>query len=202
MALGLESTWYVERTGSVLISVKPAMIRIPIPRRGDTAEKKQDEDVDPMLERVLQGELIDHLGYEKRDARRRAGGSSRTGRTRKRGKSDPVEIEIAVPRDRDGSFDSKLVSEGQRRLPGFDEQAIALMGRRSMTMRGIQGHLKEFYPGVPGLEVRGEFTGSAQADGASRLPPLQLHCDRVGASVRAPHGREARRGQGSRGLRA
>lgn len=135
------------------------------------AEKKQDEDVDAMLdrllegkrpeevvgsgglledltkrllERALEGELSEHLGYEKHDARGRDGGNSRNGRTRKRVKTDTAEMEIEVPRDRDGSFAPKLVPKGRRRLPGFDEKVIALYAR-GMTTREIQGHLKELY---------------------------------------------------------
>ncbi|MEQ8330410.1 MAG: IS256 family transposase [Longimicrobiales bacterium] len=135
------------------------------------AEEKQDQDVDAMLdrllegkrpeevvgsgglledltkrllERALEGELSDHLGYEKHDAQGRNGGNSRNGRTRKRVKTDTAEMEIEVPRDRDGSFEPKLVPKGQRRLPGFDEKVIALYAR-GMTTREIQGHLKELY---------------------------------------------------------
>jgi len=132
------------------------------------AEKKQDQDVDAMLdrllegrspeevvgsgglledltkrllERALEGELSDHLGYEKHDARGRDGGNSRSGRTRKRVKTDTAEMEIEVPRDRDGSFEPKLVPKGQRRLPGFDEKVIALYAR-GMTTREIQEHAR------------------------------------------------------------
>lgn len=135
------------------------------------AEKKQDQDVDAMLdrllegkrpedvvgsgglledltkrllERALEGELTDHLGYEKHDVEGRNGGNSRNGRTRKRVKTDTAEMEIEVPRDRDGSFEPKLVPKGRRRLPGFDEKVIALYAR-GMTTREIQGHLKELY---------------------------------------------------------
>jgi transposase-like protein len=75
-----------------------------------------------LLERALEGELSDHLGYEKHDAEGRNGGNSRNGLTRKRVKTDTAEMEIEVPRDRDGSFEPRLVAKGQRRLPGFDER--------------------------------------------------------------------------------
>ncbi|MCE2423186.1 MAG: transposase, partial [Gemmatimonadetes bacterium] len=97
-----------------------------------------------VVERALEGELTDHLGYEKHAREGRNGGNSRNGRTRKRVKTDTSELEIEVPRDRDWTFDPELVRKGQRRLAGFDEKVIALYAR-GMTTRGIQGHLKELY---------------------------------------------------------
>lgn len=97
-----------------------------------------------LLERALEGELTEHLGYEKHAREGRNGGNSRNGRTKKRVKTDAGEVEIEVPRDREGSFEPQLVPKGQRRLPGFDEKVIALYAR-GMTTREIQAHLKEIY---------------------------------------------------------
>ena len=97
-----------------------------------------------LLERALEGELTEHLGYEKHATEGRNGGNSRNGRTKKRLKTDTGEVEIEVPRDRQGSFEPQLVPKGQRRLPGFDEKVIALYAR-GMTTREIQAHLKEIY---------------------------------------------------------
>ena len=88
--------------------------------------------------RALEAERTDHLGYEKHAVEGRDGGNSRNGRTRKRVKTDSGEVEIEVPRDRDASFDPKLVPKGRRRLPGFDDKVIALYAR-GMTTREIQG---------------------------------------------------------------
>jgi len=97
-----------------------------------------------LLERALEGELSEHLGYEKHAVDGRNRGNSRNGRTRKRVKTDTGEVEIEVPRDREGTFEPQLVAKGQRRLPGFDEKVIALYAR-GLTTREIQGHLKELY---------------------------------------------------------
>jgi len=97
-----------------------------------------------LLERALEGELTEHLGYEKHATEGRNGGNSRNGRNRKRVKTDAGEVEIEVPRDRAGTFEPQLVPKGQRRLPGFDEKVIALYAR-GMTTREIQAHLKEIY---------------------------------------------------------
>ena len=97
-----------------------------------------------LMERALEGELTDHLGYEKNAVEGHNGGNSRNGHTTKRVKTGTQELELQVPRDRDSSFEPKLVKKGQRRLPGFDEKVIALYAR-GMTTREIQGHLKELY---------------------------------------------------------
>ena len=97
-----------------------------------------------LVERVLEGEMTAHLGYEKHAQEGRDGGNSRNGKTGKRVKTDSAEMGIEVPRDRAGTFDPQMVAKGQRRLPGFDEKVIALYAR-GMTTREIQGHLKELY---------------------------------------------------------
>lgn len=101
-----------------------------------------------LVERALQGELTAHLGYERHASEGRNSGNSRNGASSKRVIGDSGEMEISVPRDRNGEFDPKLVPKGQRRLAGFDEKVIALYAR-GMTTREIQGHLQELY----GVEV-------------------------------------------------
>lgn len=97
-----------------------------------------------LYERALEGEMTAHLGYEKHATEGRNRKNSRNGKTSKRVKADSSEIELEVPRDREGSFEPQLVRKRQRRLPGFDEKVIALYAR-GMTTREIQGHLKELY---------------------------------------------------------
>jgi putative transposase len=97
-----------------------------------------------LYERALEGEMTAHLGYEKHAAEGRNKKNSRNGKTSKRVKADSSEIELEIPRDREGSFEPQLVRKRQRRLPGFDEKVIALYAR-GMTTREIQGHLKELY---------------------------------------------------------
>ena len=79
-----------------------------------------------LVERVLEGEMTAHLGYEKHAQEGRDGGNSRNGKTGKRVKTDTSDIDLEVPRDRDGTFEPVMVAKGQRRLPGFDEKVIAL----------------------------------------------------------------------------
>ena len=97
-----------------------------------------------LYERALEGEMSAHLGYEKHAPEGRNKKNSRNGKTSKRVKADSSEIDLEIPRDREGSFEPQLVRKRQRRLPGFDEKVIALYAR-GMTTREIQGHLKELY---------------------------------------------------------
>jgi putative transposase len=97
-----------------------------------------------LVERVLDGELNDHLGYQKHAAEGRNGKNSRNGKATKRVKSGTSELEIEVPRDRAGTFEPQIIRKRQRRLPGFDNKVLALYAR-GMTTREIQGHLKELY---------------------------------------------------------
>ena len=101
-----------------------------------------------LVERALEGEMTTHLGYEKHAPEGRNSGNSRNGATGKRVLTGEGELEIEVPRDRNGDFDPQLVKKGQRRLPGFDEKVIALYAR-GLTTREIQGHLMDLY----GVEV-------------------------------------------------
>lgn len=97
-----------------------------------------------LVERALEGEMTTHLGYEKNAAEGKNTGNSRNGKGRKTVVGKTGEMEIEVPRDRNGQFEPQLVRKRQRRLPGFDDKVIALYAR-GMTVREIQGHLKELY---------------------------------------------------------
>ncbi len=90
-----------------------------------------------LVESALEGEMTDHLGYEPRAAEGRNTGNSRNGKTDKTIQTESGEVDIEVPRDRDASFDPKLVRKRQRRLEGFDDKVISLYGR-GMTTREIQ----------------------------------------------------------------
>ena len=97
-----------------------------------------------LVERVLEGEMTEHLGYEKHASEGRNGGNSRNGKTSERIKTGTTEHEIEVPRDREGDFEPTLVPKGRRRLPGFDDKVIALYAR-GLTTREIQAGLQEIY---------------------------------------------------------
>jgi transposase-like protein len=104
-----------------------------------------------LVERALSGELTHHLGYAKGEAPEEVD-NHRNGYSAKRLKVGDGEVQIAVPRDREGSFEPVLVRKGQRRFAEFDQRIIAMYGR-GMTVREIQDFLEEQY----GVEVSAEF---------------------------------------------
>ena len=97
-----------------------------------------------LVERALQAELTTHLGYEKHSPEGHLSGNTRNGISTKQLKGDFGEVEIEVPRDRQASFEPKLVAKGQTRFAGFDDKILSLYAR-GMTTREIQGHLEEMY---------------------------------------------------------
>lgn len=97
-----------------------------------------------VLERALQGELTEHLGYAKHDPAGENSGNSRNGVSRKTLKGDFGEVELATPRDRNGEFEPQIVKKNQTRWIGFDDRILSLYAR-GMTTREIQGHLEEMY---------------------------------------------------------
>lgn len=97
-----------------------------------------------IVERALQAELTTHLGYEKHSPDGHNSGNSRNGTSAKQLKGDFGTVEIEVPRDREASFEPKLVAKGQTRFAGFDDKILSLYAR-GMTTREIQGHLEEMY---------------------------------------------------------
>src|SRR3954454_9397815 len=98
------------------------------------------EMVKAVLERGLAAELTEHLGYEKGDPAGRGSPNSRNGTTPKTLATEVGEIPLAVPRDRAGSFEPRLVPKGVRRAGGLDGMIISLYAG-GMTVRDIGHHL-------------------------------------------------------------
>jgi putative transposase len=97
-----------------------------------------------VLESALDGEMTDHLGYEKHDAAGMNSGNSRNGRRAKTVTTDVGPVEISVPRDTDGSFEPSIVRKRQRRLSGVDEMVLSLSAK-GLTHGEISAHLAEVY---------------------------------------------------------
>jgi len=97
-----------------------------------------------LIERALGGELTHHLGYEKHAPAGRGSGNSRNGHSSKTVLTEDGQLDLATPRDRAGTFEPQLVPKGVTRLDGFDDKIISLYAR-GLTVREIQGHLKEIY---------------------------------------------------------
>jgi putative transposase len=104
-----------------------------------------------VLEAGLEAEMTDHVGYERHDPAGRNSGNSRNGTRTKTVITEVGPVELAVPRDRDGSFEPKLVAKRQRRLRGVDEMVISLTAK-GLTTGEVQAHLAEVY----GTEVSWE----------------------------------------------
>ncbi len=100
------------------------------------------------LESMLETELADHLGYEKYSSKGKNSGNSRNGFTTKSIRNDNGEIELNVPRDRNGEFDPIIVEKYQRTLGPIEDKIISMYAK-GMTVRDIQSYVEEMY----GLEV-------------------------------------------------
>lgn len=101
-----------------------------------------------LVERAMNAELSQHLGYEKHAAEGRGSGNNRNGTSRKKVQGEFGSVEIEVPRDRNGTYDPKIIPKHERRFAGFDQKILSMYAR-GMTTRDIQAHLEEMY----GVEV-------------------------------------------------
>jgi putative transposase len=99
-----------------------------------------------LAERALNAEMDHHLSREGNAENRRNGYGSKTVLT------DTAKLEIAVPRDRQATFDPQLIGKYQRRFPGFDDKIISMYAR-GMSTREISGHLRDLY----GIEVSADL---------------------------------------------
>lgn len=97
-----------------------------------------------VLESALEGEITDHLGYDKHDAAGRNSGNSRNGTRSKTVLTDVGPVEVKVPRDVEGSFEPRIVKKRQRRLTGVDEMVLSLSAK-GLTHGEISAHLAEIY---------------------------------------------------------
>ena len=99
-----------------------------------------DELKKALAERVLNAELDDHLENEAAEGR----ANRRNGHSKKTVLTESAKIDVRIPRDREGTFDPKLIQRYQRRFPGFDDKIVSMYAR-GMSVREIQGYLAELY---------------------------------------------------------
>ena len=169
-----------------------------------------------LLERAMNAELTNHLGYEKHDPAGNNSGNSRNGTTSKTVKGEFGEMVVETPRDRNSTFEPRILGKHQTRFEGFDDKILSMYAR-GMTTREIQGHLQEMY-GVevsPTLisdvtdavldEVKGMAESAAGSDLRSSVPGRALRenaARRTGGKSRRVCGDGDRSGrpQGSAGV--
>lgn len=108
-----------------------------------------------LMERALGGELTHHLGYGRGESKPEEVSNYRNGTSGKTILTDSGAVRIEVPRDRSGTFEPLLIGKHERRFEGFDDKILALYAR-GMTVREIQGYLREMYT----VEVSADFISS------------------------------------------
>lgn len=101
-----------------------------------------------LLEKAMQAEMSEHLGYPKHAPTGNNSGNSRNGSYKKKVKGDFGEIDLTVPRDRNATFEPAIIPKGESRFKGFDDKIISMYAK-GMTTRDIQAHLQDMY----GVEV-------------------------------------------------
>ena len=116
-----------------------------------------------LVERAMDAELTDYLGYEPHREPPGGAGDTRNGGTPKTLITDHGAVRISTPRDRNGSFEPKIVRKGQRRFQGFDDKILALYSR-GLSVRDIAAHLKEIYGVDVGRDLISRVTDAVLED--------------------------------------
>jgi transposase-like protein len=97
-----------------------------------------------LIERVMQAELTEQIGYEKSEHGEKATANRRNGKSSKTLRSDQGPMEIEVPRDRDGEFEPQIVAKHQREWRGFDDKILSMYAL-GLSTKAIQENLKDIY---------------------------------------------------------
>jgi putative transposase len=116
-----------------------------------------------LVERAMEVELTDHVGYEPHQEPPGGGGNTRNGTTPKTLVTEHGKVQIDAPRDRDGSFQPKIVRKRQRRFQGFDDKILALYSR-GLSTRDIEAHLQEIYGVKVGRDLISRVTDAVMDD--------------------------------------
>jgi putative transposase len=116
-----------------------------------------------LVERAMEVEITDHLGYEPHQEPPGGAGNTRNGSTPKTLITEQGPVGIDTPRDRDGSFQPKIVKKRQRRFQGFDDKILALYSR-GLSTRDISAHLEEIYGVSVGRDLISRVTDAVIDD--------------------------------------
>jgi putative transposase len=116
-----------------------------------------------LVERPMEVEITDHLGYEPHREPPGGAGNTRNGSTPKTLITEHGPVRVETPRERSGSFEPKIVKKRQRRFQGFDEKIIALYSR-GLSTRDIEAHLQEIYGVKVGRDLISRVTDAMMDD--------------------------------------
>jgi putative transposase len=116
-----------------------------------------------LVERAMEVELTDHLGYEPHLEPPGGAGNARNGSTPKTLITEQGAVRIDSPRDRNGTFEPQIVRKRQRRFEGFDEKILALYSR-GLSTRDIEAHLAEIYGVKIGRDLISKVTDAVMDD--------------------------------------
>src|SRR5579871_4834730 len=116
-----------------------------------------------LVERAMEVELTDHLGYEPHQEPPGGAGNTRNGSTSKTLITEQGEVQINTPRDRAGTFEPQIVRKRQRRFEGFDDKILALYSR-GLSTRDIEAHLEEIYGVKVGRDLISKVTDAVMDD--------------------------------------
>jgi putative transposase len=116
-----------------------------------------------LVERAMEVELTDHLGYEPHAEPPGGAGNARNGSTPKTLLTEQGTVQINSPRDRAGTFEPQIVRKRQRRFEGFDEKILALYSR-GLSTRDIEAHLAEIYGVKVGRDLISKVTDAVMDD--------------------------------------
>jgi transposase-like protein len=99
------------------------------------------------METMLKTELVDHLGYSHRDSKNKKRSDSRNGSYKKYVKTTTGKVDLEIPRDRDGTLESKAIPKYEGVSSKLEEQIISMYAK-GMTTRDVESHMKEIYFGL------------------------------------------------------
>jgi putative transposase len=116
-----------------------------------------------LVERAMEVELTDHVGYEPHQEPPGGAANQRNGTTPKTLICEHGKVPIDAARDRDGSFEPRIVKKRQRRFVGFDDKILALYSR-GMSVRDIRAHLREIYGVEVSLDLISKVTDGVMDD--------------------------------------
>jgi putative transposase len=116
-----------------------------------------------LVERAMEVELTDHVGYEPHCEPPGGAANQRNGTSPKTLITEHGKVGVDAPRDRDGSFEPQIVRKRQRRFVGFDEKILALYSR-GLSTRDISAHLQEIYGVDVGRDLISRVTDAVMDD--------------------------------------